>query len=499
MPFARSLAAAAAITLAAPLASTLPGLDAIGVAEAAFGGKVKNIRIRERNSGSGYRVVVVVQDDNTTNEVNEAGRVVVVVKDDTDSSVSNEEVSLPLTDVVSTVQNHRVAFNNFTGDALDIKYHASIVLQSGGDAVAVVDADLTVADMLASDTDLGDAQDNGWLTDAGDVDIPGGVVNVRAGIRDQGDGTQKLVVKVRGDDGLPAAGIDAVEVVFNEPFEGPAPIENPIVIGTTSSSRTFRVKQAPAAFGATIDSYGDSFLLGAEVRTAGGSLLLDQPLVPVDASGPTVNVALAPDADAAIKPLIIDGISGALNLSVESALWTDAAVLNEDSPAGVVTDLRVGNNLIKTVALSAAATGELAQPGSTVITQQIFASSTGDELFVGVGSCTNPGTIAVIPVAPDAPALVSLTFADDGSFTSQVQAQDVVVENLEDEDEAQDLQAPGTTTTTDGAGDWVTTTIFDLPSGARTSYCNYGCYNGTGPSKMEISDTGEATCTVLTR
>jgi len=32
-------------------------------AEAAFGGKIKNIRVRERNSGAGYRVVVIVKDD----------------------------------------------------------------------------------------------------------------------------------------------------------------------------------------------------------------------------------------------------------------------------------------------------------------------------------------------------------------------------------------------------------------------------------------------------
>jgi len=44
-------------------------------AEASFGGKIKNIRIRERNNSQGYRVVVVVQDDcnNATCDYSDGG------------------------------------------------------------------------------------------------------------------------------------------------------------------------------------------------------------------------------------------------------------------------------------------------------------------------------------------------------------------------------------------------------------------------------------------
>ena len=46
-----------------PVLPLLTALLLSPAAEASFGGKIRNIRIRERNSGSGYRVVVVVKDD----------------------------------------------------------------------------------------------------------------------------------------------------------------------------------------------------------------------------------------------------------------------------------------------------------------------------------------------------------------------------------------------------------------------------------------------------
>ena len=40
-------------------------------ADASFGGKIKNIRVRQRGSGAGYRVVVVVKDDSCDGQIGE--------------------------------------------------------------------------------------------------------------------------------------------------------------------------------------------------------------------------------------------------------------------------------------------------------------------------------------------------------------------------------------------------------------------------------------------
>jgi len=504
MSFLRSLALAAAVTLTTPFASELPGLDGIGVAEASFGGKIKNIRIRQRNNSQGYRVVVVVGDDSTTNTVNTVDRVVVDVEDETTS----DGAELLLTDVVSTTQNHRLAVPLFDEPVVGTSFNATVLLFSGSDALAAVDLDLLVADMIASDTDLGDAQDNGWLTDAGTVDIPGSTVRVRAGIRDQGDGTQKVVVKLTGDDGLPVAEITHAELQFNEPFEGPAPQENPLTLGRTGSSRTFRVKNAPAAFAAVLDDAGGDFLLGAELRNGDGNLLLDQPAVLVTSAAGALDVAQAPDASAAITPVIVagtgdSGIESAMNLFAESAQWTDSAVIGPEAPAGQPTDLRVGSNVIKKVPLDATVTGTLiGVPGTETTTETLYPATLGDELYLGLGSCTDPGTIPVFAAPAGEATRISLAFGDDGTITSRItggSSMDVVVENLEDEDETQDLTVPGTTTTFDAAGNFATKSTYELANGAKVTHRTYGCYNGTSGTRMTVEPNGDATCAVVTR
>lgn len=504
MSFLRSLALAAAVTLTTPFASELPGLDTIGVAEAAFGGKIKNIRIRERNNSQGYRVVVVVGDDSASNDVNTVTRVAVDVEDETTGDGSE----LLLTDVVSTTQNHRLALPLFAEPAVGASFNATVMLFAGSDVLAGVDLDLLVADMVASDTDLGDAQDNGWLTDAGTVDIPGSTVRVRAGIRDQGDGTQKVVVKLTGDDGLPAAGITHAELQFNEPFEGPTPQENPLTVGKTSSSRTFRIKNAPAAFAAVLDDAGGDFLLGAQLRNGDGNLLLDQPSVLVTSSGAALDVALAPDSSAAITPVIVagagdSGIEAPLNLSVESAQWTDAAVVGPDAPAGPVSDLRVGTNFVKRVALDPAATGPIGAPDTVVDTAVLYPATLGDTLYLGFGACTDPGLIPVYPAPVGAPTRVSLVFGADGAITGRLadgSNDSVIVENLFDEDETMDLSVPGTTTTIDSSGNFGTKTTFELSSGARVTHCTYGCYvSGNTSGRVVFDSNGEASCSPVTR
>ncbi len=122
--------------LAAPLGSALVAPDStqlISNAEAAFGGKIKNIRIRERHNTQGYRVIVIVKNDND----NEVRRAEVTVANDDGSN----PVTIDVTDISKSVDRHTWEGFLFEDGAVGLVYPATIALQTGDQVRATVGVD----------------------------------------------------------------------------------------------------------------------------------------------------------------------------------------------------------------------------------------------------------------------------------------------------------------------------------------------------------------------
>jgi len=396
-------------------------------AEATFGGKVKNIRIRERNNSQGYRVIVIVKDD-TNNEVLDVDRATVTVSDPNGSDAA----TFDLVDTKKVVQRHTWEGPLFDQSAVGFPYELLVELSSAtGEVLGYVWLDTSVQSLMATDEDLGDEQDAGWLTDAGDVTLASGeVVGLHAGIRDQGDGTQKVVVKVTGDSDLAAEGIVDATVTLGSTNGGPEAAVAPTA-GVTSSRQVLILKKGQATgpmddILAAADASGQ-VAIGASLFDANNSVLLVQPdTVSALGNGNNFNVTVAPDAAEAVTSITAavptdatlaeaTGTGHDFNMDLD-ALYRGRLVAPGDPTTDPlpIQSIRSGTQVSWNEGADPGRTLSLVPGDAPILVENIFTSPTSDELYVGIGACGNESGITALPVDGTAEATVHLDLSDDG-------------------------------------------------------------------------------------
>ncbi len=322
----------------------------------------------------------------------------------------------------------------FNQSAVGFPYELLVELSSASGTVeGYVWLDTSVQSLMATDEDLGDAQDAGWLTDAGDVTLASGeVVGVHAGIRDQGDGTQKVVVKVTGDSDLAAEGIIDATVTLGSTNGGPEAAVAPIA-GLTSSRQVLILKkgQATGPIDAVLSAAAASgqVAIGASLFDANDTVLLVQPnTVSELGSGNSFNVTAAPDAGEAITPWSVDSdalgqmdIAELTSTSLEVELLVDAHLEAQvDAPGGDPTSsapmmsLRSGTKRSWNDGYDPAQTLNLEPGDAPVLMENIFTSPDSDQLYVGIGSCEGGQIVGALPVDGAEAATIHLDRTADG-------------------------------------------------------------------------------------
>lgn len=471
--------------LALALSAAPPLVEPAQADTVSFGGKIKNIRIRERNNSQGYRVTATVTDGETVAENTRPKRIDV----GWDVYGLSTPITTTLDEVARARQGHASDGLIFEPGSPDAVMNGTVALFSGGAVVGV--ASLSVPYDAGADTTL--SEDEWQMAGAGvEVTLSSGVtVRVGASVRDLASGGQRAVVRVVGDDELAAAAVDTVELQFEEPFEGPAPLENPISMPRTSGQTTFRLKTTPAALTDLIDASGGNVTLDATVHNSSGDLLLLQPAAPVALTTDGTPTVWSPElSDAWVPAVPADGGSAAaaadanMLTHLDGFDWSDAALFDADGagvPGGssatrTFQDVRVGDTVVKVDRLT-----DGSGPLPAVETQRVMnlrEYNTNDVLYVGIGDCSCGGSVLAWPVGAGQEVQVDVTDSGDadGTRTFSLALDGVVMDSV--------ASTPGGATTgnfalTDSDGTGILGVEVEFADGTLGGACVYRGFEGS--------------------
>jgi len=216
-------------------------------AEASFGGKIKNIRIRERGSGSGYMVSANFDDPHTGETYDEEPQVTIHVYDaGADEDLVDPLASLELRDLELRSAAEHFVFDEqtFDGDLEGGGFSLSAsVLSPRGVTLGTIEAFTVFPADENTQCDCGLGE--GRLTEGGSVtlDYAADEARLSLGIMPAGGDAWQVVARLEGDASLAEVGVGGIEVQFNEPFEGPTPSENPVWLeGASAQTRAVNTR-----------------------------------------------------------------------------------------------------------------------------------------------------------------------------------------------------------------------------------------------------------------
>lgn len=331
-----TLTLATALTVGLPALSALPGGvgDAFtSTAEAGFGGRVKNIRIRERNNASGYRIVTTTQGEDGP----QAAEVRILSLEPTDGGPDALDWAGEVFDGVSvcTPESSRTVFKGdmaFDEDgATDVPLSFTVTVRD--------DAGLSVGLPIDVAVDPSDwpRDTTGALIEGRQITVAlkgqgyGGTARIRYEDRKVRFGLVIFSAAIENEGGgyYPAE-LSTIEVQLNEPLEGPAPVENPMQLQYKNTRATWRtsVKLGFGAGGrgyvALVQPYDPS---GNPIGEAQAMDVIVEDLVVSDEAD--VVLVLDPNAPAPVEGTAVDAIEDAA-AATEAALA--AAPAAPDAP-----------------------------------------------------------------------------------------------------------------------------------------------------------------------
>lgn len=365
------------------------GLAASPAAEASFGGKIKNIRVRQRGSGSGYRVVVVVQDDAEGATV------------DSDLDMPDGmQVSFTPVDGGPALE----ALETATFERQTATYRWSNTIRNWG----------RIRGSSGRTWDCALNDDGSWDEATPDEELTAACRFVD----EDGDGVGTLEVKVQGQ----ARDFDLSTLGTLEW----APLQDDGTAGTftagTLSRTRARARLALTPVDGSADPSGFAYQMAVSLTEGGATL---------DSLSQTITAS----ADAPVSGIIKDKISQKRNGDLKHVVITrssepggaaglDSAIVDGDT-GGVVLEA-VGDAPIATSrAFDAAAFGFDDSPAGN---SYAFTLTARDSTGATIGT---PGTGTMVFATDGTPKQTTIKLGGETSM-------DVIVENLEDEDETQD-------------------------------------------------------------
>ncbi|MCP4441710.1 MAG: hypothetical protein GY810_22620, partial [Aureispira sp.] len=183
-----------------------------------FTGKIKRIRIRKRRTGSGFKVVAKVEDDpeGKSMEVN--------------TTFTNVPADMPQ----PVLENPDLPYKNTNANGVRRFVNRELTFTGGDPEEMGYTIEATPLD--ASGTALAPAETFQAVVEP---NVAVGMVN-KVRIQEKSNGKFKVTVIVKGNTDVDQ--VASVNVIFEEPYEGPAPLETEVncaLVSSTDGKRKF--------------------------------------------------------------------------------------------------------------------------------------------------------------------------------------------------------------------------------------------------------------------